>query len=179
MSEKLKELYLKYVKGYGNERSYWDSRWSLGLRNEKLTSEYQKRLIHQKILDAMKLNGCTSFLDIGAGEAMLRDVPGYLGLDFSLEAIKKSGLTEAIYADITKRIPLPDKSVDMSFAMVVFLHIPPVKIDKAISEVCRVTRKCIFLVEPKYNQQVRYQKHCFNYDLEGMIKKQFDGVVLT
>ena len=178
MSEKLKELYLKYVKGYGNERSYWDSRWSLGLRNEKLTSAYQKGLTY-KITKIMEITECASFLDLGCGGAKLRGIPGYLGLDFSLEAIKKSGLTEAIYADITKRIPLPDKSIDMSFAMVVFLHIPPEKIEKAVSEVCRVTKKCIFLVEPKYNQQADYQKHCFNYDLESMVKKQFDGVVIT
>ena len=175
--EKIKHIFLKYIKGYGDEQKYWDSRWKLGLKNETLTGEYQKSLV-LKINSYMIQFDCNSFLDLGCGEAQLRNIPGYLGLDFSLEAIKKSRLEEAIFADITNRIPLPDKSVDMAFAMVVFLHIPPAKIDRAISEVCRVTKKCVFLVEPKYNPDLILQKHCFSYDLKAKIQKQFNGELI-
>jgi SAM-dependent methyltransferase len=177
--EKIKQLYLKYIKGYKNEQSYWNARWNLGLHAEVRSGEKLK-LTMAAIEKIMIDNNCNSFLDVGCGKAELRNLPGYVGLDFSFEVLKKSGLKEAIYADITNNIPLPDKSFDVVFTSVVLLHIPPNKIDRAVSNLCRVAKKCLVLMEPKYNPtpiNVKVQSHCFNHNLPELINKYFDGQV--
>jgi SAM-dependent methyltransferase len=174
-----KRVFLKYIQGYGNEQNYWDSRWNLGLQAEVRSGEKLK-LTMAAIEKIMQDNKYDSFLDIGCGKAELRNLPGYVGLDFSFKGLKKSGLKEAIYADITNKIPLPDKSFDVVFTSVVLLHIPPNKIDKAISNLCRVAKKCLVLMEPKYNPiplNVKVQPHCFNHNFHELINKYFDGQV--
>jgi SAM-dependent methyltransferase len=174
-----KRVFLKYIKGYGNEQNYWDSRWNLGLQAEVRSGEKLKSTM-ATIEKIMLENKCTSFLDVGCGQAELRKLHGYVGLDFSFEGLKKSGLKEAIYADITNNIPLPDKSFDVVFTSVVLLHIPPNKIDRAVSNLCRVAKKCLVLMEPKYNPvplNVKVQPHCFNHNLPKLINKYFDGQV--
>jgi hypothetical protein len=175
-----KRVFLKYIKGYGNEQNYWDSRWNLGLQAEVWTNE--KLLATMATIEKIMIdNNCNSFIDVGSGKAELRNLPGYVGLDFSLEGIKKSGLKEAIFADVTNSIPLPDKSFDVVFTRVVLLHIPPNKIETAVSNLCRVAKKCLVLMEPKYNPvpdvNVKVQRHCFNHNLPELINKKFDGQV--
>jgi SAM-dependent methyltransferase len=175
LSQLIKRVFLKYVTGYRNEQKYWDSRWKLGLKDDEWTEDNRQKMI--KLLEnLMAKNQCKTFLDVGCGKAVLRDLPGYVGLDFSLESIKRSGLKEAVFADITNRIPLPDKSFDAVFTRTVLLHIPPDKIERAVSEVCRVTKKCLILHEPHYDPngpELRF--HCFNHNLPEIVGRHFKG----
>ena len=173
LSQLIKRVFLKYVTGYKNEQRYWNSRWKLGLRDDEWTEESRQKMV--KLLEnLMAKNQCKTFLDVGCGKAALRGAPGYVGLDFSLESIKKSGLKEAVFADITNHIPLPDKSFDAAFTRTVLLHIPPDKIERAVSEICRVTKKCLILQEPRYDpSNPELHLHCFNHNLPEMIGRHF------
>jgi SAM-dependent methyltransferase len=174
----IKRVFLKYVTGYRDQQKYWNSRWKLGLRDDEWTEDAQRAMV--KLLEnLMAEHQCQTFLDIGCGNAGLRNVHGYVGLDFSLEGIKRSGLKEAVFADITNRIPLPDKAFDAAFTRTVLLHIPPDKIERAVSEICRVTKKCLILIEPRYQpNNPKQQIHCFNHNLPELVGKYFDGDVI-
>lgn len=177
-SQFIKRVFLKYVVGYRNEQKYWNKRWKMGLKDENWSVEQRKTMV-ERVQNMMQENQCLTFLDVGCGKAELRDLKGYIGLDFSLEGIKKSGLKEAIFADITDHIPLPDKSMDVAFTNYVLLHIRPEKIEKAVSELSRITKKMLILNEPPYCRNgLERQIHCFNHNLPEIIGKHFEGKVV-
>ena len=177
MIDFLKRVFVKYVVGYGNPQEYWNMRWGLNLKAEYWTKHHEQKQL-QRITNAMKQHKCTNILEVGCGKAELRRLPGYLGLDFSLEALKKSGLQNFIYADITKKIPLPDKSQDAVLSRFVLLHISSDKIDVAVREISRVAKKCVILYEPWSLKPKHSQPHCFSHNLLGLFKKYFDGTII-
>jgi SAM-dependent methyltransferase len=178
MAQLIKRILLKYAIGYKREQNYWDTRWKLGLSNDNWDERSRREMI-ALLADIMAKNGCHSFLDVGCGKAVLREVPGYVGVDFSIESIKRSGLKEAIFADITNHIPLPNKSFDAAFSRTVLLHIPPTKIDRAVSEISRVTKKCLILIEPKYVPgMAQEQIRSFNHDYPTIVRRYFDERVI-
>jgi len=165
----LKKAYLKSVVGYKDQKTYWDKRWKIGF-DEKDNGEYYHRLFLQ-VSRILEDNGCKNVLEIGCGQARLRELPGYLGVDFSLEALKQYKLEAFLFADITKGIPLPDKCFDAAMTMAVLMHIPVKDIKKATSEISRVTKKCIILRE---SQLPSNQPHCFLHDYE-ILFRDFPG----
>jgi SAM-dependent methyltransferase len=171
----LKHIYLKYIIGYKDPQQYWNTRWGLSLKTE-MWGEGKMSLLSSVLTEMMKNHDCTNILEVGCGQANLRSLKGYAGLDFSIEALKRSKLQEFIYADISNHIPLPDKTFDAALSIAVLLHIPPNKINNAVKEICRITRKAIILYEP-INSEVVLQKHNFNHDLIGLFPKYFDGYV--
>lgn len=180
MAQFIKRVFLKYVTGYKDERKYWDARWKLGITNEEWDDEFKEKMF-ALMKNLMSQNGCKNILEIGCGKAKLRELPGYTGADFSLESIKRSGLKEAIFADVTNHIPLPNKSFDAVFTRYVLLHILPEKIEKAVAEISRVTAKSVILYEPLYDPskpQVQAQPHSFNHNLLQMFRKSFDGPII-
>ena len=120
---------------------------------------------------------CKSILEVGCGKAKIRNLPGYCGLDFSIKALQRSGLKEFILADITKRIPLPDKTFDVVSCGYVLLHIHPDKIEKAIIEMCRVAKKMVLICEPPYGTFAN-QKFSFSHDLKTLFTKHFSGNII-
>jgi SAM-dependent methyltransferase len=172
--EKMKKLWLKYVVGYANPQRYWDSRWQVNLSAEQATG--QNALEESKtIKDLMKKYACENILEIGCGRATLRHLPNYLGLDFSVEALKQSGLDTLIFADITKRIPLPDNSQDAVLSRFVLLHIPFSDIEKAVKEISRVAKNVVILKEPHGSDERQPQPHCFIHNLPRLFRKHFQG----
>lgn len=177
MLDYLKRLWLKFVVRYSDPQRYFDNRWRLGVNTDRWNVDLTKHY-YEIIGKLMKSNQCENFLDVGCGAwAALRDLPNYLGLDFSIEALRKSGLGEFIFADITNRVPLPSKSYDMIFTRSVLLHIPPGKIAKAVQEISRVAKKCIVLDEPEFEEEKKLQAHNFNHNLRELFKN-FDGKVI-
>jgi SAM-dependent methyltransferase len=178
MAEFIKRVFLKYITGYGDERKYWDTRWKLALKNEEWDSDFKQKMT-ALLNRVMSQYRCKSILEVGCGKANLRELPGYVGLDFSLESIKRSGLKEAIFADVTNHIPLPDKSYDAAFTRYVLLHILPNKIENAVAEMSRVAAKCIILYEPPYEpNKPQVQPHSFNHNLPEIFRKHFDGPIV-
>jgi SAM-dependent methyltransferase len=157
------------VIGYKNPAKYWDERWRLNIEPQNET-EYRAGLSLQ-ISSILFENECQTVLEIGCGQAWLRSLPGYLGLDFSVEVLKQSMLSSFLYADVTKQIPLPSKSFDAAVSLSVLMHVPKKSIEKAVAEISRVTRKCVVLRESFKPGGF----HCFCHDYEQLFRKYFDG----
>ncbi|MCW3980824.1 MAG: class I SAM-dependent methyltransferase [Candidatus Bathyarchaeota archaeon] len=174
--ERIKKLWLKYVVGYDKPKTYWDSRWKADLSAEKTTGKTAREEL-ETIKRLMKKHSCQDILEIGCGKATLRDLPGYLGLDFSIEALKQSGLDTFVYADVTKRIPLPDKSQDAVLSRYMLLHIPFSEIENAVEEISRVAKNVVILKEPYGTSKEHAQPHCFLHNLPELFHKFFDGNV--
>jgi ubiquinone/menaquinone biosynthesis C-methylase UbiE len=126
----------------------------------------------------MARHKCTNVLEIGCGRGELRELPGYLGLDFSLAILRRSGLQDFLYADITHRIPLPDKVFDAVLSRYVLLHIPFDKIELAVKEMSRVAKKCVILYETWSSSQEQVGTYCYKHDLPKLFNEYFDGVVV-
>jgi len=152
-----RKVMLRRVVGYGNEQRYWEWRYAHGRieRNPNYRTEME-----DKVRKVMLEKGCKNILEIGCGQEALSGLPGYCGLDFS------RNIPADIHADITKRIPLPDKTFDCVFSSGVLMHIPPENIEKAVAEMSRVG-KLVILDEP----QVKIQKfNCWDYDYAFLFK---------
>jgi len=178
MKELLKAVFLKYVIRYHNPKKYWNMRWKLHHKSlYRLRSEFKQKYF-QTVMDIMTKYNCHNILEVGCGLVYLQDLPNYLGLDFSVDALKQSGLQNFTCADITEKIPLPDKSYDAVLSMTVLMHIPFDKIEQAVSEISRVAKKCVILYEPWGTKHHHSQPHAFNHNLPLLFKKHFDGVVI-
>lgn len=173
----IKHFLLKYVISYRNPRRYWNARWKLDVETERKTTELDKKLF-SKIKKLMQNNKCENILEIGCGQAQLRDLPNYTGLDFSFDVLKGNRLKKFIYADMTEQIPVPDKTFDVTLSKFVLLHIPFDKIEQAIKEISRVTKKLVILKEPWGTRSKHSQPHCFSHNLPKLFKKYFDGDVI-
>ena len=177
--DKLKRLYLKLV-GYGDQRRYWDTRWGIDL-NRSLDRSIDKATFDHafKITsEIMKKLDCNNILEIGCGKAEFRTLPNYTPLDFSKKVLNKYGLEGFVYADITNRIPLPDKTFDCAMTRYVLMHIPTDKIENAVKEISRVTKRA-FITTETCNSPLPLKSHCFNHDLKALFQKHFSGKLVS
>jgi ubiquinone/menaquinone biosynthesis C-methylase UbiE len=107
---------------------------------------YQKKILEPHLL------GMKNLLDFGCGDMALakelvRNSHGLrvTGVDVVKTAIPKNPRLKFVLYD-GKTLPFPDNSFDVSMAYHVFHHIR--EPEKAFSELVRVTKKRIILVEP-------------------------------
>jgi ubiquinone/menaquinone biosynthesis C-methylase UbiE len=126
----------------------------------------------------MKKLDCNNILEIGCGKGEFRTLPNYTPLDFSKSVLNKYGLEGYVYADITNKIPLPDKTFDCAMTRYVLMHIPTDKIENAVKEISRVTKKA-FITTETCNSAVPLKSHCFNHDLKALFKKHFYGKLVS
>jgi len=171
-----KRVILKFV-GYKNTRAYWNARWKLGLEAEKWT---QETLQHEFTLIAglMEQYACQNVLEVGCGKAHLRNLKGHIGLDYSLEGLKKSEVNTFIYGDVSDRnLPIPNQSFDAVLTRFVLLHIPFEKIEFAVENICRIGKKLIILKEPTSAVPKQTHFHCFSYNFPKLFER-FDGKVV-
>jgi SAM-dependent methyltransferase len=133
-----------------NSQSYWNTRWSLNLRGDGIDwrdSERRKK-ITTTAGQILEEHGCESVLEIGCGVYVpLRGIANATHLDFSMKALIKSRLDSFICADITKRIPVPDKTFDATYSGCCLMHIPDETLPLACAEIERVTKKVVILAE--------------------------------
>lgn len=153
----IRKVYLRRIVGYGNERRYWGQRHAHG----RITRDPEyKALMEERIAKVMAEHGCKNVLEVGCGQIPLSDLPNHTGLDFS------RNIECDIHADITKRIPLPDKCFDVVLSSKILMHIPSEKIEKACSEIGRVG-KLVILNEPKVE---RPEFNCYDHDYDSLFK---------
>ena len=172
----MKKVILRLV-GYSNAREYWNVRWRLGLQAEKWTRELIQKET-KLIAELMRVHDCKCLLEVGCGAGQLRSLKGYMGLDYSLNVMKKSKLPSFIYADITDpKLAIPTDSFDAVLTRFVLLHIPFQKIRFAVNNICRIAQKLIILREPHTKVPKQTHFHCFSHNLPDVFK-QFKGEVV-
>ena len=139
-----------------NSQRYWNTRWRLNLQHDRLTNDIRSR-IRSEVEQSMVRHGCKNVLEVGCGKIVpLRELSNATHLDFSLKALKHSKLDSFIYADITNRIPVPDKTFDATFSSSCLIHIPNESIKQACVEISRVTKKVIILNEGNQRDLAQY-----------------------
>ena len=149
----IRKFLLRRIVGYNNEQRYWESRWAWG----KIPRNPNYRVnMEAKVRRIMEQNNCKNILEIGCGHERLDGLPNWTGLDFS------RNIECDIRADITVKIPLPDKCFDAVFTSGVLQHIRPEKAQKAASEMARVA-KLVILDEP-HTQNPTYFSWDHNYE---------------
>lgn len=130
-----------------NTRAYWNSRWFLNLRHDRVGPELREKMA-TSVKGLMARYDCKTVLEVGCGASVpLRGFEGATHLDFSTKALKRSGLTSYICADIIKHIPVPDKAFDATYSSNCLIHVPDDKIQAACDEIGRVTRRLVILNE--------------------------------
>lgn len=159
LKTKVSELYLQRVQGYRNPERYWSKRWKL-IPGRTWTP---KKDI-ERILCIMAQYQCTSVLEVGCGLDPCVGLPGYVACDFSRTVTRK--LSFVVQADLTDKLPFADKSFDCFLSRYVLLHIPHEKIETAVRELIRVTRKLGIIQEPSSFKET--QPHCFSHDLPAL-----------
>jgi len=148
----LRALYRPAKDTEKNTSRYWNTRWTLALRADRVEVE-----LLPCVEEAMERNDCETVLEVGCGAHVpLRKLPRCTHLDFSMNALKRSGLDSFIFADITKGIPVPDNTFDASFSSACLMHIPDELIAKACYEIARVTKTLIILNEGKTRDLAKY-----------------------
>lgn len=115
------------------------------------TTRYGNGFHAKKHLSYLKILKIDSILDVGTGrgdfcnwakQEMCDEVHG---LDISITPNPEFGEKGINFINgVSHDIPLPDKSVDMTTSFDFLEHVHPDFIDKTISEMIRVTRKCMF-----------------------------------
>lgn len=135
-----------------NTPRYWNTRWTLNLQADRAEIE-----LLPCVKETVERNDCKTVLEVGCGAYVpLRKLPHCTHLDFSLNALKRSGLDSFIFADITKGIPVPDDTFDASFSSACLMHIPDELIAKACYEIARVTKRLIILNEGSARDLSKY-----------------------
>lgn len=172
----LKSVVLRFG-SYKKPQKYWDTRWGLGLKRER--SE-DVRLEFDFINNLIEQYGCQNILEIGCGgkKSSFHNLKGYMGFDFSLRALKKSGLKTFIYGDICDpNLPIPDKSFDAVMTRAVLMHISFSQINFAVDNICRIATKLIILREAVSDTPIQTHFHCFLHNLPKLFEK-FEGKVI-
>lgn len=176
MIDFIKRLLLR-LRGYNSPEAYWNLRWKLGLQAERWTPEMIKKEF-DLINELMSKLDCHNILDIGCGQAQLRDLPGYVGLDLSEVSLKQSKLQKYIVGNISDtKLDVPAKGFDAVMTRFVLLHIRFDQIDVAVDNMCRIAGKLIVLREPKSDPPRKTHFHCFSHNLEEVFSR-FEGSVI-
>lgn len=175
----IKRFYLKYIIGYENRQRYWNKRYRLMLKTDFSQETFHPEKITQFTLEIdslMRKYNCQNILEIGCGRGKHRTLKGWVGLDFSINILKQSGLQEYIVADFTSHIPVPDKTFDCVMCQSVLLHVPLERIGFVASEMCRVSKKLIIVSEPIFCSLGN--NFSFGHDIETLFKSmQFGGKI--
>jgi len=139
-----------------NSSNYWDARWSLHLREDDRNPLAHKGF-KERVSRVMNQYDCENVLEIGCGpNPPLIGLPNVTHLDFSFNALKESGLDSFIYADITKHIPVPDKTFDATFSCACLMHLSKESLPLACAEIQRVTKKVLITQEAEETDLKRY-----------------------
>lgn len=153
---------------YGDETFRFKTSSGVNSVNYDETETYLKLFEKQKLSMEHMDNATATLLltlpcdadtiaDIGAGPGLVNQfIPYYydvLAVDLN-EKILKQNSRKTCIGDVLD-LPLEDQSVDMTITCDVLEHIEPEKINQAVCELQRVSRKYIYIQTP-YNEILRY-----------------------
>ena len=117
-------------------------------------------------------------LEVGSGWGRTK-VPGRIGIDICESAVKKdrSGIGRIVLGNLLT-IPFKDNSFGLSYSAWVLMHIHPKDIRRVVSEIKRVTRSHIVLIElysekptkidPAKVARISRKSYCFTHSYEEL-----------
>jgi len=139
-----------------NTRFYWNTRWFLNLKPDRYSAAARAEVV-SVVKKLLRKHDCENVIEIGCGAHVpLRGIRSATHLDYSLVALKRSKLDSFICADVTNRIPVPDKTFDAAFSSGCLIHIPDESLPAACAEIERVTKKLVILNEGGDRELTKY-----------------------
>lgn len=108
----------------------------------------------------MSMYDYSNVLEIGCGRGKLKELPGYIGLDFV------KNVKPMVNGDIIK-LPFKNNAFDVVLSHWVLIHIPENKIVDVVKEIRRVCKYAVFLRE---SMKPTNQPHCFNHDFRRLFR---------
>jgi len=175
---KKSEQVLKWKSDFGNE--YID-------RNEPTEERIKIRLLGlTRIFDSIKYSPPSSILECGCNIGLnLRALSRFSSA--SLFAIEPNGKAreilikdnvlpeESLFDTDIEHLPFDDASIDLVFTSGVLIHVPPERLEKAYSEIYRVSRKHIMAIE-YFSKNPETLEYYGNADL--LFKRDFGALWL-
>lgn len=129
-----------------------------------------------------------SVLEIGCGYGRILkliseklEIKKLVGVDFSFKMLNKGKKylsskqkIDLIFADVTEKLPFDKNEFDLVFSSQVLMEIPPLKVNKAIEEMLRVTKKYLIIAENN-NRGPR----SFSHNYKRIIQNQKCQIIKT
>ncbi len=141
------------------ETAWYETAYSARSRTQDLAEDAHAggRRITAEIVAAQKVVGPT--LDIGCGTGIFAAIlPGFVGLDYSVEAITSKGTEEyAFVCGTAEGLPFRDNTFGCVFSIDALEHVP--RVDIAFEEIDRVVR-------PGGHVVLKPAWHCTRYQTE-------------
>lgn len=166
--------FVKQILGY-NPKIYWQM--IAGSFQDEIWQK-QTHGQHQWLLQQIKIIKPTSILEVGCGfgrniDFLLKNKIKpikFSGVDFSssMVSLAKKNLPKSINlenADATA-LPYKDSDFDLVFTHGLLMHLPPAKINKALSELVRVSKKNIIIIEEIRKSPGLINNHTWSHDYQ-------------
>ena len=174
-----------------DQKEYWNTRGVEYYDDVFKTHLHNYEIFFQDMLiDELGKRDFSSFFEVGCGfgwnvKRVKKEFPSAKigGLDFSMPQLYNSRkYSPDIYMPIVCGdgciMPFKDKSFDVGFTLGVFMNIHPDKIDKAIDEMIRVSRKYIIHLEwdqkntsHKLKERRVFKTNIVSHDYRGLYEK--------
>lgn len=137
----------------------------------------------EKILEV----GCNRGYNLIAISKVLNEKANLVGIEPNMDALKvarKSSSEIGFLEGSAYDIPLKNGYFDLCFTSGVLIHVPPEKIDTAISEICRVSKQYILSIEyySEEEKEVEYRGEknmLWKRDFLRCYKSQFPDISLV
>lgn len=127
---------------YSFERYFFPARW--------MSYYYQAREICSR-------KDIQSVLDIGPGTTFLKDILQIHRPDISYKTLDIAADVNPDHIGGVTKIPLADETFDSVCAFQVLEHIEFSDVEKAVQEMCRVSKKYVFISVPHFGPSIEWQ----------------------
>lgn len=192
---RIKQLLYKYLRitlpKLLSQHGYWKERGEVYM-DEILNSGYLEREIFYQdmLVDFLKTVEFESFFEAGCGfgwniKRVKKDFPSVRvgGVDFSLGQLKNANRylvntgIDVVNGD-NCRLPYKDNAFDVGFSLGVFMNIHPSKIENAVKETIRVSKKYVVHLEYDENNTTKdlrekraFKTNIVSHDYQALYKK--------
>lgn len=97
------------------------------------------------------------------------------GVDFSSKLLQlakvKLPISVALHLDKVQHLPFPNRQFDLTFTHGLLMHLPPPQIHLALSELIRVTRRWLIIIEETRKKPGRINHFTWAHDYSKLISQ--------
>jgi SAM-dependent methyltransferase len=141
------------------EKAFWDARWQA---DHVLRPDEKEKLV--TILEMMP-EKVEKLLDVGCGTGWIMEAlkprGGWaVGLDFSVQGLKRVKIADGSVAGSGTSLPFQDHSFDLALCAEVLEHYPNGALETAVAELCRVSRHYVLVTVPFEEKRLLNMVQC-------------------